>query len=146
MAETFNKKEKQQRKKQKQKEKEQRKAERKANSQGKKSFEDMIAYIDENGNITSTPPDPSKKKTIKESDIVIGSRNIGGAQPDALRKGKLTNFNTAKGYGFIKDLLTQENFFVHVNSFLTPVKENDFVTFQTERGPKGMNAVAVKKL
>jgi hypothetical protein len=104
MAETFSKKEKEKRKQQKKKEKEQRKAERKANAKNGGSLEDMMAYVDENGNISSTPPDPNKKKVIKESEIVIGSRNIEGANANTVKKGKITYFNTAKGYGFIKDL------------------------------------------
>jgi hypothetical protein len=31
----------------------------------------MMAYIDENGNITSTPPDPAKRKKIVIDDIQI---------------------------------------------------------------------------
>ena len=49
---------------------EQRKVE-KAES-GPKSFEEMLSYVDENGNLSSTPPDPSKKKQIKAEDIVLG--------------------------------------------------------------------------
>jgi hypothetical protein len=59
--ETFNKKEAEKRKAQKRKEKEQRKEERKANAKEGKSLEEMMAYVDEDGNITSTPPDPTKK-------------------------------------------------------------------------------------
>ena len=44
------------------KEKREKAEERKANSDKGKSLEDMMAYIDENGNISSTPPDPGKKK------------------------------------------------------------------------------------
>lgn len=146
MAETFNKKEKEKRRQQKKKEKEQRAAERKANSKTGGSLEDMMAYVDENGNISDTPPDPLKKKVIKESDIVIGSRNIEGADNQTIRKGRITYFNTQKGYGFIKDLATQESIFVHNNALSTPVKENDLVSFETERGIKGLSAVGVRKI
>ena len=61
--ETFSKKEAEKKKAQKKKEKEQRKEERKANAKSG-SLEDMMAYVDEYGNITSTPPDPLKKKSI----------------------------------------------------------------------------------
>ena len=106
----------------------------------------MMAYVDENGNITSTPPDPKKKSSINENDIVIGSRNIGGAETDLGRKGRVTFFNTSKGYGFIKDTQSQESIFVHINALATPIKENDFVSFQTEMGPRGLTAVGVKKI
>ena len=106
----------------------------------------MIAYVDENGNISSSPPDPSKKAVVKENDIVIGSRNIGGVVVDPLHKGRVTFFNTSKGYGFIKDSQTQESYFVHLNGLTVPVKENDFVSFQVEYGPKGAAAVSVQKI
>jgi cold shock CspA family protein len=141
--EALNKKEFEKRKLQKRKEKEARKEERKANSKGG-SFEDMIAYIDENGNITSTPPDPSKKRVINENDIVIGARNSdNGVAVDPVRKGKVTFFNNSKGYGFIKDTETGDSVFVHSNGLLNSIKENDMVSFETERGPKGYNAVRV---
>lgn len=145
MADTFNKKEIEKRKQQKKKEKEQRKADRQANSKSG-SLEDMMAYVDENGNITSTPPDPSRKKEVKESDIVIGSRNIGGQEPEAARKGRVTFFNTSKGYGFIKDSQSGESIFVHISALKGPVQENDQVTFQTEMGPRGLSAVGVSKI
>src|SRR6188768_3121374 len=103
--ETSNKKDMEKKKLQKKKEKEQRKEERKAAAKDGKSFEDMLAYVDENGNITSTPPDPTKKKVINEEDIVIGVPKKGpGEEVEVVRKGKVTFFNTSKGYGFIKDL------------------------------------------
>lgn len=141
------KKEKERKKQQKRQDKEQRKAERKANSKTGKTLEDMMAYIDENGNITSTPPDLSKKKTINTADIVIGARNEGGAQnsQSTLRQGVVTFFNSAKGYGFIKDSQSQDSIFVHSNSLTTAIKENDRVTFETQRGNKGLMAVNVKK-
>ena len=145
MAETFNKKEKEKRKQQKKKEKEQRKADRLSQAKSG-SLEDMLAYVDENGNISDTPPDPSRKSAINENDIVIGSRNIGGTVTELTRKGRVTLFNTSKGYGFIKDSQTNESIFVHANSLIMPIKENDFVSFQTERSPKGLAAVGVKKI
>jgi cold shock CspA family protein len=145
MAETFGKKEKEKRRQQKKKEKEQRKAERKANAKSSASLEDMMAYVDENGNLSSTPPDPSKRRAVKEQEIVIGSRNIGGVEAPSVRKGRVTYFNAAKGYGFIKDMTTQESIFVHVNVLTSPIKENDLVSFQTEQGFKGLSAISVKK-
>jgi hypothetical protein len=58
--ETFGKKELEKKKLKKRKEKEARKEERKA-SGGGRSFEDMLVYVDENGQRVSTPPDPTKK-------------------------------------------------------------------------------------
>jgi cold shock CspA family protein len=146
MAETFGKKEKEKKRQQKKKEKEQKKAERKANAKTGASLEDMMAYVDENGNISATPPDPNKKKVIKENEIVLGSRNVDGAETNPVRKGRISYFNTSKGYGFIKDLQTQESIFVHMNALSSPVKENDLVAFEVERTVRGINAVSVKKI
>lgn len=139
----FNKKELEKRKLQKRKEKQERKEERKASTKGQ-SFEDMIMYVDENGNFTSTPPDPTKKKSIAEEDIVIGSRNTGQPIANTERRGKVTFFNDSKGFGFIKDSESGDSIFVHVKGTLDQIKENDTVTFETERGPKGLNAINVK--
>src|SRR5690606_11699100 len=110
-----------------------------------KSLEEMFAYVDEDGNITFTPPDPEKKKVIKQEDIEIGVSKQEAPDPaDLIRKGTLTFFNESKGYGFIKDSVTQESIFVHINSFEDEISENDKVTFETEKGLKGLNAVRVK--
>lgn len=131
-------------KERKRKEKEQKREERKANK-GSTSFDDMIAYVDENGNITSTPPDPTKKKVIKEEDIEINvPRQTQRKDEITIRRGRVTFFNESKGYGFIKDQDTQESIFVHINQVDGLIKESDKVTFEVERGPKGLNAVRVK--
>lgn len=143
-SETFNKREKEKQRIQKQKEKEERKAERK--SKESKSFEDMIAYVDENGNFSSTPPDTSRKKAIKESDINLSSPNKGGALPLEKRQGVIKFFEKDKGYGFIKDARTQEEFFFHYSSANFNVAQSDAVSFDVEQGPKGLNAVRIVKV
>jgi cold shock CspA family protein len=143
---TSSKKEMEKKRLQKRKEKEERKRERHANAGEKKSLEDMMAYVDENGNISSTPPDPSKKKVISTDDIAIATPKGTNAAVDSVHTGKVTFFNSSKGYGFIKDDRTQESIFVHVNSVKFPIKENDKVAFHVERGPKGMNAISVTKI
>lgn len=61
-----------------------------------------------------------------------------------MSKGTVKFFNTAKGFGFIKDEESKNEYFVHVTSLLEPIKENDVVTFDLEEGKKGINAVNVK--
>jgi len=131
---------------QKRKEKEQRREQRKAHAQEGKSFEDMIAYVDENGNITSTPPDPGKKKPVSTDEILIGARVRTDEKENARRTGKVAFFNSSKGYGFIKDDQSGESVFVHVNALTAPIAENDRVTFETQRGHKGLSAVNVEKI
>ncbi|MEO6220399.1 MAG: cold shock domain-containing protein [Ginsengibacter sp.] len=146
MAETWNKKEREKKKKQDKKEKAEKKLERKENSKEGKSFEDMLAYLDENGNLSSKPPDPRKKINIKLEDIEIGvPKHVPVDPADLIRKGIVTFFNDAKGYGFIKDQQTQESVFVHINSLTEEIKEQNKVTFEIEMGPKGAKAVNVKK-
>lgn len=144
--ETYSKKENEKKRKKKQQDKEEKREERKANSSKGKSLNDMMAYIDENGNLSDTPPDPKKMRIINTEDIQIGVPRQAAIDPaDLIRKGTVTHFNNDKGYGFIKDLKSQESVFVHINSLDGPVKENDKVTFEVEMGHKGPNAVRVKK-
>jgi len=145
MAETWNKKEREKKKQQSKKEKAERKQERKDNNKEGKSLDDMLAYIDENGNISSTPPDPRKMRKVKLEDIEIGVPKQQEMDPeDLIRKGTVTFFNQSKGYGFIKDIETQQSVFVHINGLKDPVQENSKVIFEVEMGPKGANAVNVK--
>ncbi len=145
-SETFNKKEKEKQRQQKKKEKERRKEERNANKEGK-TFEDMIAYVDENGNFSSTPPDQTRKKVINEADIELTSRNKGGAGAANFTKtGVVKFFDKDKGFGFIKDENTQEEIFFHFRSANFPIAQFDKVTFETQPGPKGLNAVNSVKL
>ncbi|HPH83470.1 MAG TPA: cold shock domain-containing protein [Flavobacteriales bacterium] len=144
-SETFNKKENEKKRLKKKKDKEQKKEDRKANEGKAKSFDDMIAYVDENGNLTSTPPDPSKKRVVNIEEIQIGvAKKEEQEAEDLLRKGTVSFFNTSKGYGFIKDHVSQESIFVHINGLVDSIKENDKVTFTTEQTPKGKSAVDVK--
>jgi cold shock CspA family protein len=145
--ETFGKKEKEKKRQKKKEEKEKKRLERKENSAGG-GLENMLAYVDENGNITDTPPDPDvKKKVIKAEDIVLGIPQKGEEDPsDLIHEGKVTFFNDSKGYGFIRDLKDQESYFVHVNGLKEDVIEGDKVSFELEKGQKGLMAVRVKKI
>lgn len=131
---------------QKRKEKEQRREERKANAKDGKTLDDMMAYVDEYGNISSTPPDPTKVKGVKTDDIVIGVPRQLESKVATVRQGHVVFFNGSKGYGFIKDDDSGESIFVHNNDLTSPVKENDAVTFETQKGVKGLAAVRVKKI
>jgi len=144
--ETVGKKEKEKKKAKQRQDKAERKEERKANSGKGKSLEDMMAYIDENGNITDTPPDPSKRKEINVEDIQLGAaRHLPDEPVELIRRGVVKFFNESKGYGFIIDQQTQDSVFVHINQLTEPIREKDKVTFEVERGQKGPSAVNVKK-
>jgi len=142
--ESFNKKDIQAKKEKKRKEKEKKRLARKENDK-KTTLDDMIAYVDENGMLTSTPPDPTKKKDIKLEDIEIGIPvRDDDDKFDPIRKGVVSFFNDSKGYGFIKDLETKESVFVHINNVVDEIKENNIVIFEVEMGQKGPTAVNVK--
>lgn len=145
--ETFSKKEKEKARQKKRKDKEEKREERKANAQRGQSLNDMLAYVDENGNITSTPPDPRKKRTIDQEDIQIGvSKQEATSAQDTVRTGIVTFFNSSKGYGFIRDLQSQESIFVHTNGLTEPINENDKVNFEVTKTPKGLSAISVRKM
>jgi cold shock CspA family protein len=146
MADSTAKKEKQKKKAKAKQDKAERMKERKANNSKGKSLEEMFAYIDENGNLSETPPDPAKMRTISVEDIQLDVSARTEEFVNTPRKGTITFFNEAKGYGFITDSKTRENIFVHMNQLLQPVKERDMVTFETERTPKGLSAVRVTKI
>ena len=144
--ETFGKKEKEKQRLRKRKEKEEKMEERKASATKGKSLDDMLAYIDENGNLSATPPDPKKKKTIDHETIQLGAAQPAEGSADVVRTGTITSFFEAKGFGFIKDAQNGDSIFVHVNNLSEPVGEGDKVSFETEHTPKGMSAKSVKKL
>jgi len=143
--ETFNKKEKEKKRIKKREEKLKKKEERKSSNSKGGNFEDMIAYVDEFGNITDTPPDPANKVEIEAEDIELGVPKKEKEEFDPIRKGRIEFFNEQKGYGFIKDQDNQEKYFVHVNGLIDTVVEGDKVIFELEKGMKGLNAVRVKK-
>ena len=141
--ETFNKKEVRNKKEKKRKEKEKKRLARK-DTEKKSSLDDMLAYVDENGVITTTPPDPNKKKNIKAEDIEIGIPTRENEYSNPVRKGTVTFFNDSKGYGFIRDSETKESVFVHINNTLEEIKEGNLVSFEVAMGQKGPTAVEVK--
>jgi cold shock protein len=61
-----------------------------------------------------------------------------------MSNGKVKFFNETKGFGFIKDNQTNEEYFVHVTGLIDQIRENDEVTFEVKEGKKGLNAVNVK--
>ncbi len=144
--ETFGKKEVRKKKEKKRKEKEQRRALKKIEGK-KRNFNEMIAYVDEFGKISSTPPDPEKKAVADEGSIEL---TITGNSPDSvsepLRKGVVTFFNGSKGFGFIRDIKSDEKIFVHINNLIEPVKVNDFVVFELFNRQGGAAAKNVQLL
>ena len=142
--ETFSKKEKEKKRLKRKQEKLAKREERRSNP--KKTFEDLIAYVDENGNLSDTPPDLTKKNKIKAEDIQLGVPRRDTEESDPIKKGRLEFYNNDKGYGFIKEDITNDKYFVHVSSLNGEIIEGDKISFELEMGPKGMNAVRVNKI
>lgn len=61
-----------------------------------------------------------------------------------MKEGTVKFFNESKGYGFVIDDETKEEYFVHVTGLIDQIKENDQVTFDLKEGRKGLNAIDVK--
>ena len=142
--ETYNKKEVRNKKEKKRKEKEKKRNSRK-DQEKKGSLDDMIAYVDENGVITSTPPDPTKKTEVDLEGIEISvPKDDPSLKDDPVHKGVVTFYNDSKGFGFIRDMNNRQSVFVHANNLLEPIKENNVVTFEVAKGPKGLTAQQVR--
>ena len=106
----------------------------------------QFAYVDHNGNLTNTPPDPSMKVKVDASSIEVSipkTLEADKEEADFTRTGKVSFFDSSKGFGFIIDAVNQEKYFCHVSGLIDTIAENDNVTFELEKGAKGMNAVRV---
>ena len=119
--ESFGKKEREKKRLKKKQEKLLRKEERKAGGQ-----DNMFVYVDEYGQLTDTPPDPTRKIVVDAESIEIGipKKEDRDEEPDLPNVGKVSFFDTSKGFGFIIDEATQQKFFVHVSGLLEEIKEN----------------------
>ena len=73
-------------------------------SSGSRSFEEMLAYVDENGILHSTPEGVKPKEEIDASEIEISIPKKGEAEEILPLNGRIEHFNVSRGYGFIKDL------------------------------------------
>lgn len=143
--ETSGKREREKKKQRKKQDKADKREMRRADNDKGKSFEDMLMYLDENGNLSSTPPDPRRKKEIMAQNIQVSvPKQEDLPEEDTVRNGVVRNFDTSKGYGFIRDNISGESIFVHANNLSAPVKEGDKVTFEIEQTHKGSSAVNVK--
>lgn len=140
---SYNKRELEKKREQKRKEKVKRKEDRKSNS-GDGSLDSMIAYVDENGVISSTPPDFSNRQEVDPESIAVSTpQRLEEDEPQL--KGRVEHFNRDKGYGFIKDTASIEKYFFHISRAYEEIKEGDLVLFELERGQKGYNAIEITR-
>lgn len=59
-----------------------------------------------------------------------------------MNTGTVKFFNDAKGFGFITGE-NEQDIFVHATGLNQDIRENDKVSYDTENGKKGLNAVNV---
>ena len=141
---TFNKLEREKNKAKKREEKRKKmQARKEARERGELKQEEFV-YVDHLGNFTDTPPDPAEKEEIK-----LESINLGAAKNqdfDEKIQGKVTFYDNEKGFGFIKNISSQESYFFHFSECKDTLAQGDKVEFDTVRGEKGLNAVKIIKL
>ncbi|MFZ4263328.1 cold-shock protein [Sphingobacterium sp. HJSM2_6] len=61
-----------------------------------------------------------------------------------MQQGKVKFFNNTKGFGFITPNDGGDDLFVHSTGLRDNIRENDEVTYDIERGQKGLNATNVR--
>jgi len=141
MSESFAKKERNKHKAKKKQEKAKKMLDRKQAGIKTTSFEDMIAYVDENGNITDKPVSAIRSE-IKLEDIQLGAAPVVPESKECT--GKVATYDSLKGYGFILDDKTGLKIFVHSSGLTAPVKDHDRVSYEREKSDRGYIAVNVK--
>jgi len=61
-----------------------------------------------------------------------------------LKNGTVKFFNETKGFGFITEEGSNQDYFVHISGLVDEIKQGDKVEFELTEGRKGLNAVNVK--
>ena len=61
-----------------------------------------------------------------------------------MKNGTVKFFNESKGFGFIIEDGSKQEYFVHVSGLVDEIREGDAVEFELQEGKKGLNAVNVK--
>lgn len=61
-----------------------------------------------------------------------------------MKNGTVKFFNESKGFGFIIEDESSQEYFVHVTGLIDEINEGDKVEFELKEGRKGLNAINVK--
>ncbi|NNK86690.1 MAG: cold shock domain-containing protein [Flavobacteriaceae bacterium] len=141
---TFSKREKEKKRLKKREEKQKKKEARRA--EAKEKGEGIpFAYVDKHGNVTETPAEQTEKEEVDASEIILGipKKEHSDEEFDPVRQGRVAYFDHSKGFGFITDTETQEKYFCHVSGLNDEITEGNKVSFELEKGQRGMNAVRV---
>ncbi|WP_367915403.1 cold-shock protein [Leadbetterella sp. DM7] len=143
MSDSFSKKEKIKKKAKKKEDRAQRIEDRKSSNNKGKSLEEMMVYVDANGNLTSAPVDIHHRPEINPEDIQLGAAPV--VKEETEWRGTVAFFSD-KGYGFINSANSGDKIFVHRNDLEEPVQERDKVVFSVEKRERGLVAVRVRKV
>lgn len=103
----------------------------------------MLAYVDENGVLHNDPLEIKTREEIDASQIEVSIPRKTEADEPAPLEGRIEYFNAQKGYGFVRDAESGEKYFFHITNAYERIAESDRVTFELERGTRGMNAVRI---
>jgi len=147
--ESFSKREKEKKRAKKKKDKQLKKEQRaEEKGDGNTSLDDMIAYVDEYGNIVDTPPEEQDREEIDAEDIVVGVPSREASDEPDENTGKVAFYDSNKGFGFITDSHDGEKLFFHINNVVGEefMEEGDKVKFDKARGKKGMDAINVERV
>mmetsp|Transcript_6493 Transcript_6493/g.9684 ORF Transcript_6493/g.9684 Transcript_6493/m.9684 type:complete len:108 (+) Transcript_6493:46-369(+) len=99
---TFNKLEKEKKRLKKREDKRKKMEARKAEREENGTDGIQFAYVDFNGNLVDTPPDPEDEIKVKADNIVLGvPKKEDLPEVDPIRKGKVSFYDSSKGFGFI---------------------------------------------
>lgn len=143
MADSFSKKENNKKKAQKKQEKSLKREERKVNNNKGKSLEDMLVYVDINGNLTDVPPHLQNPE--EDLRLRLESKNEGIIDPDKVYTGIINSLNE-KGFGFITEDKTNESVFFHQSQLNGEVKKYNKVNYKKESSEKGFRAININKV
>lgn len=83
----------------------------------------------------------ARRSTHRRSEVSVPRRS----EPEEIVpfEGRVEYFDAAKGYGFIRNSDNGEKYFFHITQAPAAIAEGNRVTFELERGTRGMNAVRV---
>ena len=59
-------------------------------------------------------------------------------------EGTVKFYNQSKGFGYILESETQEEYFVHVSGLINKIKDDDIVSFELGESDRGVRAVNVR--
>lgn len=108
------------------------------------TFKEMIAYVDAYGVITDEKPEPVEMEEIELEDIEVSVPKLEVEEHKGNPTGYVEHYNVNRGYGFIKEDNSVNKYFFHQSNAEYGIEESNKVSFNLERGPRGMNAIDVK--